>query len=47
MHITQHLNVDGKIPGYYTSHEAVRHFFLYLEVQIYIQLWIRTADTEH
>lgn len=46
MHII-HLNMDRKFQ--YTIHhiKLSKRLLLYLGVQIYIQLLIKTADTEH
>lgn len=46
-YIIQHLNMDRKFP--YTIHhiKLSKRLLLYLEVQIYIQLLFKTADTEH
>lgn len=47
MHIIQHLNMDRKFPYNIHHIKLSKRLLLYLEVQIYIQLLIETADTEH
>lgn len=47
MHIIQHLNMNWKFPHTIHHIKLSKRLLLYLEVQIYIQVLIKTAATEH